>query len=1133
MLPFRRTFENEKLQLQELNHRLGQYLSRVKQLEQENSVLIAEINATRHARGAEWEKQYKAEVRELRSAVGQLALDMSKAEVQRDKLRREAQLLEALLRQESGLRRDIDGELGGCKAQLQQSHVDNVALEERLLALENEYVRLEDEHGHEMARLREALLFRGAPAALAPGPSCHALPAVTVEEVERYALGLSDSCAETFEMYCRRVQELEECVRADEAKLQELEREKMRYAAELEELRCRAEQESRAQPRLEEQLASLRERAEVELEHYQVMIEELEQERILLANAIAEKLKEHQELMQVKIGLALEVATYRALLEGEQKDIYLQIDRYAGEAPRKIGSSVTRQERRKFYPVNTGFESRYMEQTTRVKTTPVSTQFTSSAVSRALPVTVPGRDYRSPPNRRDMLAFSKSEVATSSVKPDSSDIRKNTVEEKVVRIKEMSQNSFKKGVANKLSPISSPTLDQKEINVEESNKKYVRVVSPPMMSLNAKSEEESEQKVLAGKVTFKKEADMKVAGKQGEIPAMAKLENVQGFQNVTEVTKDHLAKKEPQYDASDYSQVKDKSDRETKALTREDKIVEMVCLEEIIEKVMKPAGLDTKLSTSPDSKVVFHVEKTEEEDGTARTQIILESKVEEDLDVSDDSVLDELLSKGVKKVTLEDIKGTPTGSMIESLLSFGLEKGDGLESKSVNVEIIEEPLEAYSDEESDVKPKSVHFQPSSKYVKIEELDNDPQTAVHFGHSAGVLKTSTESGKYRKDESVQMQESPKDSPYFTQIQETEYFVSTPDDASEPEESSLSSYGHYRVVDDLSDEKYYQPESSFDQRFEELDSYKGAAKITDMTSEHAFSEHRYPECIIEEEIQVYPTVQKSILEQLQEETKDPQQQLTGVLKQVQGEVSGTLKEELSFFTRNDQESSDKLAVDIKKVQQGSDNKTMTIVAEVNVSQTLEDPRLLKEQGMSEEQVIQYDDPDLEHISSRGASISVGGMQEGYTVKVSKDQSMKVQGMPWVSGNKGQGVGSVNEVNKLKTHVEVGPPEKSFGFRSDVSTSGIEEGQASYSQTRRSEETSGIEMTEDVYSYVQSGTAGEHKGEAFSQSLDEGKMGKWEDYTKAPVEFGHVLKIQITQPQIKTSQEKNVYFENPDED
>lgn len=43
----------------------------------------------------------------------------------------------------------------------------------------------------------------------------------------------------------------------------------------------------------------------------QAIIEELEYERRMLSSNISDKVKDHQDLLQVKMGLALEVAAYR------------------------------------------------------------------------------------------------------------------------------------------------------------------------------------------------------------------------------------------------------------------------------------------------------------------------------------------------------------------------------------------------------------------------------------------------------------------------------------------------------------------------------------------------------------------------------------------------------------------------------------------------------------------------------------------------------------------------------------------------------------------------------------------------------------------------------------------------------
>lgn len=44
---------------------------------------------------------------------------------------------------------------------------------------------------------------------------------------------------------------------------------------------------------------------------FQTIIEQLEHERNMMADTIAEKMREHQHLLQVKMDLGMEVAAYR------------------------------------------------------------------------------------------------------------------------------------------------------------------------------------------------------------------------------------------------------------------------------------------------------------------------------------------------------------------------------------------------------------------------------------------------------------------------------------------------------------------------------------------------------------------------------------------------------------------------------------------------------------------------------------------------------------------------------------------------------------------------------------------------------------------------------------------------------
>lgn len=270
MLPFKRTFEVEKKQLHELNSRLAQYLSRTKQLEQENVVLLTEINKLRHVKKTpEWEQKYKAEMQSLRSMVGQLSFEKSQAEMEREKIWRELQTVRSLCSEQTEVCRDIGGELKGCENELQQAHKVNNELQQRLLQLENEYRFLEDAHRQEMEHLRHQVDSRVVPiiAQTYRGP-----PAVSVEEVQEYARGLSEGWMETFEMYQQKVDEMEQSIKADQARLHELETEKMMYASELGKLRTEAKKQEQIQINLEEQLMHMQEKFHLDLSENQVRV---------------------------------------------------------------------------------------------------------------------------------------------------------------------------------------------------------------------------------------------------------------------------------------------------------------------------------------------------------------------------------------------------------------------------------------------------------------------------------------------------------------------------------------------------------------------------------------------------------------------------------------------------------------------------------------------------------------------------------------------------------------------------------------------------------------------------------------------------------------------------------------------
>ncbi|KAM3608937.1 uncharacterized protein V6R79_007181 [Siganus canaliculatus] len=975
MLPFKRTFDSEKHQLQELNSRLFQYLSRTRQLEQENAHLIVEINKLRQNKVVVREPRHKDEMRELRRMVGQLSFEKSKAEMEREKLWRELQMVQCVCSEQTEICRDISGELKGCETELHNAHKTNSELQQRLFQLENEYKCLEDVHRQEIGHLRHEVESRTVPMITQTyrGP-----PAATMEEVEEYARGLSEGWMETFEMYQQKVEEMEQAIKADQAMLNDLQKEKMLYAAELNKLRTEAEKQGQFQVHLEEQLMHMQDKFRVDCSEYQIVIEQLEHERNNMADAIAEKMREHQHLLQVKMDLGMEVAAYRALLEGEHvglQDVHRRVAQHQRE--RIIDIRLPAQPytpRASTLTTRQHVESRYTAPASNLRRSPVPSAG-SVGPSRVIPISVAERArHQSPASRRDMISFTKARAAasvpaatTAATKDKQTSQRESQSAKTTWKTQQVSQ------VEDQVSSMKSTT----------SGKTSVRVVSPPMMSLSMKTETESKKQVS-------KEKDVVDGGK-----------------------------------------LKDEKKTESATGPGEKKVLDSVSVEEIIEKVIKPAGLEAKVCSSGESKITYHVQKTEQDDGKTKTQIVLESKVEEELDMSEDSALEELLNQGIKKVSLEDIKDTETASMIKNLLS-GLQGHEDLENKTVNVEIIEEPVESHSDEEFEVEQRSsTKFHgPSSTYFQIEELENVPHDAQL---KSDTMRMSTTEVDHSKGGSVKVQDVSRETAasYFSHDQEPdEYFVSTPDDnISEPEEEhgGITSYGHYGILDDLSDERYYQDDGLPSRRVivEESDDCRF------MSADHSFVKESIPECIIEEEVRVSPVVQESVLEFLREDSLEPKEQLKGTLEKLQGSVSGPLKDELAFLSKVSQENPENVALNVKKVQQSNDNGTMTIVAELNVSQTLEDSGLLEAgDDLPEEQIMAA----LRSSNLGLEKVFQGGARGGYSIKVSKEETV-AYGKEFEDFGNGESASEITE-----KHIQLEPSEKSFTFQM-----GMTEGQA----------------------------------------------------------------------------------------
>lgn len=83
---FLHTRTNEKVELQDLNDRFANYIEKVRYLEQQNGILVAEVSRLKGKEPTRISELYEEEMRELRRQVDILTNQRSRVEVDRDNL---------------------------------------------------------------------------------------------------------------------------------------------------------------------------------------------------------------------------------------------------------------------------------------------------------------------------------------------------------------------------------------------------------------------------------------------------------------------------------------------------------------------------------------------------------------------------------------------------------------------------------------------------------------------------------------------------------------------------------------------------------------------------------------------------------------------------------------------------------------------------------------------------------------------------------------------------------------------------------------------------------------------------------------------------------------------------------------
>ncbi|XP_039218040.1 synemin isoform X2 [Crotalus tigris] len=352
---------------------------------------------------------------------------------------------------------------------------------------------------------------------------------------------------------------------------------------------------------------------------------------------------------------------------------------------------------------------------------------------------------------------------------------------------------------------------------------------------------------------------------------------------------------------------------------------------------------------SPEAKIISFEKKDISEDGKVKTEFSIESTVQRDgLGMSNKSELGSFLEKDIKKV-LDDTKGSLDENVIEGIINAGMKGMEDKAKRTIKVEIIEEP--------ATIVDEKVEF--STPFEVEEAEDTLLNLREHPYYSDKEKATTSVAGDLKEkqaDEIVPHMEEVSEGDEV--VDEEKYFVSTPDEYPFGYvEGESSTYGQIHFEEESVVKYAWQDEfleGSQTNIKETMASPELIYQVTGTNARPFISKADSPKeevahvesVVIKKEIKIPHEFQESIKEVFSQQAKDPKHQLKEALGKLEATLPEHMKQELGELTKEDKADSSTLEVDIKKVEHPEKEGLFTIVAEVNLSQTIDSDQLSTE-------------------------------------------------------------------------------------------------------------------------------------------------------------------------------------------